>query len=280
MLQAILVSIVAFLAAIDEYTFGASMMGRPLFTAPIVGLILGDFQAGIMIGATLELMFMGSIMVGSATPPEVYASSVLGTAIAIQSGGGVGTAVALALPLSIFLQMWRNGCYAIGASWGGKQIEKALAQRNLRRANMWHLITLPLMVGVPSMLLVFFAMYFGAGSINAVIKLIPQVVLDGFDVAAGVLSCVGLALLIKMMGNKKLMPYLFLGFIAVMYINMDVIGVAVAGLCMALIAVGNMKFEEEEDFLDAGDKGNFPYNKEGFAQCVLEKLYHAVLLVL
>ena len=52
MLQAILVSIVAFLAAIDEYTFGASMMGRPLFTAPIVGLILGDFQAGIMIGAT------------------------------------------------------------------------------------------------------------------------------------------------------------------------------------------------------------------------------------
>ena len=73
MLQAILVSIVAFLAAIDEYTFGASMMGRPLFTAPIVGLILGDFQAGIMIGATLELMFMGSIMVGSATPPEVYA---------------------------------------------------------------------------------------------------------------------------------------------------------------------------------------------------------------
>ena len=248
MLQAILVSIVAFLAAIDEYTFGASMMGRPLFTAPIVGLILGDFQAGIMIGATLELMFMGSIMVGSATPPEVYASSVLGTAIANQSGEGVGTAVALALPLSIFLQMWRNGCYAIGASWGGKQIEKALAQRNLRRANMWHLITLPLMVGVPSMLLVFFAMYFGAGSINAVIKLIPQVVLDGFDVAAGVLSCVGLALLIKMMGNKKLMPYLFLGFIAVMYINMDVIGVAVAGLCMALIAVGNMKFEEEEDF--------------------------------
>ena len=54
------------------------------------------------------------------------------------------------------------------------------------------------------------------------------------------------------------MPYLFLGFIAVMYINMDVIGVAVAGLCMALIAVGNMKFEEEEDFLDAGDKRKLP----------------------
>mgnify|MGYP000211154442 CR=1 FL=1 len=44
MLQAILVSIVAFLAAIDEYTFGASMMGRPLFTAPIVGADSGGIS--------------------------------------------------------------------------------------------------------------------------------------------------------------------------------------------------------------------------------------------
>lgn len=58
----------SFLASIDEYTFGASMMGRPLFTAPFVGLILGDLESGIIIGATLESMFMGSIMVGSATP--------------------------------------------------------------------------------------------------------------------------------------------------------------------------------------------------------------------
>ena len=43
------------------------------------------------------------------------------------------------------------------------------------------------------------------------------------------------------------MPYLFLGFIAVMYLEMDVIGVAVAGLCFALLAVNNLRFEDEED---------------------------------
>ena len=52
--------------------------------------------------------------------------------------------------------------------------------------------------------------------------------MDGFNVAAGVLSCVGLALLIKMMSNSKVLPYLFLGFICVIYLGMDVIGVAVA----------------------------------------------------
>lgn len=77
LIPAILVSIVALLAAMDEQLFGASMMARPLFTGPIIGLIMGDLQTGVIIGATLESMFMGSIMVGSAVPPEVYASSIL-----------------------------------------------------------------------------------------------------------------------------------------------------------------------------------------------------------
>ena len=95
LIPAILVSIVALLAAMDEQLFGASMMARPLFTGPIIGLIMGDLQTGVIIGATLESMFMGSIMVGSAVPPEVYASSILSIAIAIQTGAGTGTAVAL-----------------------------------------------------------------------------------------------------------------------------------------------------------------------------------------
>ena len=242
LIPAILVSIVALLAAMDEQLFGASMMARPLFTGPIIGLIMGDLQTGVIIGATLESMFMGSIMVGSAVPPEVYASSILSIAIAIKTGAGAGTAVALALPLSVFLQLWRNFCYAIPGSWAGKQIEKALDERNLKKANLLHLTVVPLSIGIPSALLVFIALFFG------VLNMIPEVVLNGFNVAAGVLSCVGLALLIKIMSNNKILPYLFLGFVAVMYLGMDVIGVAVVGLCIAFLAVNNMQFEEEDDF--------------------------------
>ena len=245
LIQAILVSIVALFAAMDEQLFGASMMARPLFTGPIIGLIMGDLQTGVIIGATLESMFMGSIMVGSAVPPEVYASSI---AIAIQTGAGAGTAVAIALPLSIFLQLWRNFCYAIPGSWAGKQIERALDERKLKKANLLHLTVVPLSIGIPSALLVFIALFFGADGINSVLNMIPKVVLNGFNVAAGVLSCVGLALLIKIMSNNKILPYLFLGFVAVMYLGMDVIGVAVVGLCIAFLVVNNMKFEEEDDF--------------------------------
>ena len=216
LIPAILVSIVALLAAMDEQLFGASMMARPLFTGPIIGLIMGDLQTGVIIGATLESMFMGSIMVGSAVPPEVYASS--------------------------------NVCYAIPGSWAGKQIERALDERNLKKANLLHLTVVPLSIGIPSALLVFIALFFGSDGINSVLNMIPEVVLNGFNVAAGVLSCVGLALLIKIMSNNKILPYLFLGFVAVMYLGMDVIGVAVVGLCIAFLVVNNMQFEEEDDF--------------------------------
>lgn len=97
-IQAALVAVVAFLASVDEQLFGASMMARPLFTGMLVGAIMGDIQTGVTVGAALEAMFMGSIMVGSAVPPEVYASSTLSIAVAINAGTGAGSAVALALP--------------------------------------------------------------------------------------------------------------------------------------------------------------------------------------
>lgn len=152
------------------------------------------------------------------------------------------------LPLSVFLQLWRNFCYAIPGSWAGKQIERALDERNLKKANLLHLTVVPLSIGIPSALLVFIALFFGSDGINSVLNMIPEVVLNGFNVAAGVLSCVGLALLIKIMSNNKILPYLFLGFVAVMYLGMDVIGVAVVGLCIAFLVVNNMQFEEEDDF--------------------------------
>lgn len=100
--QYLLVALVAFIASMDEQLFGITMLGRPLFTSLFVGLILGDVQQGVIVGAALESMFMGAIMVGAAVPPEVYASGVLGCAFAVITGTGTATAVALALPVPSF----------------------------------------------------------------------------------------------------------------------------------------------------------------------------------
>lgn len=103
----------------DEQLFGITMLGRPLFTSLFVGLILGDVQQGVIVGAALESMFMGAIMVGAAVPPEVYASGVLGCAFAVITGTGTATAVALApsrlrLPSGVAqLLLRRSGCLCL-----------------------------------------------------------------------------------------------------------------------------------------------------------------------
>lgn len=239
----------------DEQLFGITMLGRPLFTSLFVGLILGDVQQGVIVGAALESMFMGAIMVGAAVPPEVYASGVLGCAFAIITGTGTATAVALALPVSVFLQVWRNFCYAVPGAFACRRIEAAVDARDLKKANFYHLTIVPLSIGIPSALLVFGSLYFGADLINNALGMVPQFVMDGLNVASGVMVCIGFALLIRTMGDNKLLPWLFLGFIMVIYLGMDVVGVAAAAICIALLLAfhegtseSSAAVPEEEDF--------------------------------
>ena len=38
-------------------------------------------NAGLAVGATLELAFMGNVTIGAALPPEITAGGILGTAL-------------------------------------------------------------------------------------------------------------------------------------------------------------------------------------------------------
>lgn len=60
MQEALLVGLVVALVWFVEKMLGTPMANRPLIISPLVGLVLGDLQSGIIIGASLELVFMGA----------------------------------------------------------------------------------------------------------------------------------------------------------------------------------------------------------------------------
>lgn len=99
MMSALLVGFVALFGFL-ECAIGNSMVQRPIVMGPLVGLVLGDLQTGLLVGATLELAFMGNVTIGAALPPEITAGGILGTAFAITSGSGADVALALALPIA------------------------------------------------------------------------------------------------------------------------------------------------------------------------------------
>jgi fructoselysine and glucoselysine-specific PTS system IID component len=99
----------------SEDLMGTTLLSRPLVLGPLVGLVLGDVTQGVMIGATLELIFMGNIKVGAAIPPDVITGGVLGTAFAIISGKGPAIALAIAVPVSILAEMVISGLFVFRA---------------------------------------------------------------------------------------------------------------------------------------------------------------------
>lgn len=85
--------------------FGMCMWIGHWFLDHLVGLILGDLQTGIIIGASLELVMMGVVGIGSATPPDTVSGSILATVFAISAKLDVSAAVALALPIATLGQL-------------------------------------------------------------------------------------------------------------------------------------------------------------------------------
>ena len=60
---------------LDPYTLSWQCLNRPIVVAPLVGLLLGDFQTGIIMGASLEAIFMGISAVGGSIPTAWAAAS-------------------------------------------------------------------------------------------------------------------------------------------------------------------------------------------------------------
>lgn len=78
-MTAVLVAIWAGICAIDDV--GTQMIRRPLLIATVVGLIMGDLQTGLLIGATLEVMWMGVGNVGAYSAPDMISGTAIGTAL-------------------------------------------------------------------------------------------------------------------------------------------------------------------------------------------------------
>ena len=106
-LQALLIGLVAFFGYMHSY-MGSTMWNRPIIVSTLTGLVLGDLETGIIVGAALELAFLGAVPIGASNPPDMTSGSIIGTAFVIASGAGVGEAVALAIPVATLVLLLDN----------------------------------------------------------------------------------------------------------------------------------------------------------------------------
>jgi mannose/fructose/N-acetylgalactosamine-specific phosphotransferase system component IIC len=97
-------AVIGGLIGLDRTAVGQFMISQPIVAGPIVGWMLGDLTAGIMIGAVLELIWVVDMPVGTFVPANSTVSAVSATAIAALVGHG-----AAGLPLIGFSLLMTTG---------------------------------------------------------------------------------------------------------------------------------------------------------------------------
>ncbi len=258
MYEAFIVGLILALCWTIEKMGGTPMVIRPLVVSPLVGLALGDVTSGLVMGAALELVFMGAMQIGAAVPPDVLVGAGLGTAFAIMSGQGTEVAITLGLPISILAQSIKVVIFIV-RSWFMDFAVKLAKDANIRGLHLLNFGGLMLQ-SLMYFLVAFFAILVGAPAVSAFVENIPEVLMRGLQVAGGLLPAVGFALLLQPMMNSKNFLYYLVGFVATAYMQLPVLAVTIIGVMVAFIVVYENRSKtavsaavdsEEEDLFDA-----------------------------
>ena len=83
-------------------------------------------------------------------------------------------------------------------------------------------------------LVAFLGILFGSDAVSTLMDAIPDVVMNGLTVCGGLLPAVGMAMLMKMLWDKKICMFYFLGFVLSAYMNLPLIAIAVIGVIVAI----------------------------------------------
>lgn len=237
LIQALLISLWAFfITSTFAAGIGFFVLMKPLVSGTVVGLILGDVQTGMMIGATINLINLGYISVGGAVPTDLTFAGVIGTALAILSGVSPEVALTLAIPLGMIgTAAWFTRMTA--DSFFVHKAEKYAAEGNVKGVAFMNLVPGQVIVFIFYAIPTFLAVFYGPGAVEGLLQFLPWWAIQALMVVGGMLPALGIAILLKYMASKTLTPFFFIGFFLATYLKLDVIAVAILFGCVGYLSM-------------------------------------------
>lgn len=235
-------------------------IGSPLVGCSIMGLIFNDPVTGVLVGVSLQAIYLGQIQPGGALPSDKGFATFIGGSLAIASGGGVETAIALAVPLGVIGVLLFQFFMTINAFFphlGDKFAEKGDGD-GIARANI--LGSLPTFFVY--LILYTVVNYFGVGFVESLIASMPQIVIKSLSVASTIIPVVGFAMLLKytlLPKQEWLIVYFIMGFVLVKNTGFNIVSLVlfsfgIAGLFVAQKLLGlNDKNKMVEETVGGND---------------------------
>ena len=244
-LQYFLIALIGALVAESNAITGQALPNRPIVLGPLVGLILGDVVQGTIIGATLELSYMGVMVIGISSAVNMTVASLLGTTYAMVTGSGPEVAVALAIPCSLLYSMVGR-FYGIFRMWLVRFADKSIQAGDIKKFERWHwfLYGARFITSVPTY---FIALLLGSVAVQGIVDAVPKVIMDGLQAGTMLLPALGFAMLVNLCWTKEVAAFYFIGFVLSIYAGLDNIAIAILAGAFAVIAFFFIKEEKTGD---------------------------------
>lgn len=202
----------------------------PVVIGPIVGLILGDPMTGLLMGATINLIYLGNLSVGGQVPSDQTLAGFMGVALGIVSGLDTEAAVALAVPFGVIGPMFSTLIRTVYVAVLHR-VQSCLAKRDLKAMYGWFYSTIVIRA-VLFFAIIFVALFAGSEVTVRVVGLLPAWALTGLNTIGKVLPALGIALGIKVVCKRKEeLAYFITALLAVKYLGVPTI------FCTALAAM-------------------------------------------
>lgn len=220
---------------LDELTLNSSA-GSPVFAGFIAGIIMGDVEAGLWIGGSLQLMVLGVGTFGGASRIDATSGAVIATAFSVAQGIKPEMAIStIAVPVAA-LMVYTDILGRFSTTYFAHRIDKHVENFNYKGIERDYLMgALPW--ALSRALPVFLAVALGGGFVQTLVDGIQQVqwLADGLTLAGKMLPGLGFAILLHYLPVKRNLHYLALGFaitamLTTVYSNLQTAGGALATL--------------------------------------------------
>jgi PTS system mannose-specific IID component len=235
--QAALIAIGYYLAN-SPWLFGLAFftLYRPLVAGFFVGLILGDPAQGTLIGAAINIPYLGFISAGGNLPADASLAGWVGTTVALASGLDPTKAIPIAFGLGMLgtiIFYGRMALDSVFAHWADARAEKA----DIGGVAFMNVVPGQLFLFVASFVPVFLLALNGPSAVQDVLNRLPLWAVNGLVIAGGILPAIGIALNMRFIFRGAAIPYFFIGFILMTatHQSMSLVVIAALGLALAYL---------------------------------------------
>jgi len=232
--QAALIALGYYLAN-SPWLFGLAFftLYRPLVAGFFVGLILGDPAQGTLIGAAINVPYLGFISAGGTLPADASFAGWVGTTVALAGHLDPTKAIPIAFGLGLLgtiIFYARMSLDSVFAHWADARAEKA----DIGGVALMNWLPGQAFLFVASVVPVFLFALNGPSYVQDALDRLPLWTVNGLIIAGGILPALGIALNMRFIFRGSAIPYFFIGFIVWTATKGSLSLVVIAALGLAL----------------------------------------------